>query len=104
MKDPPKNLKETGTRFWLDICQRFQLEEPHDFERLSQACSCLDIIADAEEIVKAEGLFLRNRFHELREHPGLKVIRDCRILFLRAIREMSLDSETPPESRLPGLY
>jgi len=100
----PKNLKAEGRKFWNRVTAEYDFEAEHDFVRLAQAAGCLDVIKAAEDRVAEEGMFLRNRFNELREHPGLKVIRDNKIVFMRAIREMSLDLSEPEGPRPPRQY
>lgn len=102
---PPDNIGPKGRAFWHKTHKRLVLDEEHDLERLAQACTCLDTIKAAEEAVAAAGMFVKNRFDELREHPGVKVIRDNKIVFCRIIRELQLDTETPPDdARPPRLY
>lgn len=106
MKKPkaPKNLKAEGRKFWNRVTAEYDFEAEHDFVRLAQAAGCLDVIKAAEEKVEAEGMFVQNRFHELREHPGLKVIRDNKIVFCRIVRELSLDLDEGDGPRPPRLY
>ena len=107
MKETPKapeSLKEAGKSFWEKVHADFVLEQSHDLSRLEQACACLDLIADAEARVKAEGLFSKDRYGQTKPHCALAIIRDNRTLFLRALRELGLDLIEPPDSRLPGRY
>jgi len=102
--EAPAGLKQAGRDFWNKAHSEFILTAAHDLERLQQACECLDVIREAKEKVEADGNFIRDRFMQIREHPGLKTIRDFRILFCRIIRELGLDSENPQESRPPRIY
>ena len=104
IKRAPAGLKAAGKGFWKKSMSEFVLKDAHDLERLKQACGCLDDIADAEEIVKADGLFIRDRFEQTREHPGLKTVRDNKTLFCRIIREMGLDLNVAEDPRLPRSY
>lgn len=100
----PKLLETAGKKFWKKVLNEFEIESEHDLERLFQACRCLDEIADAETVIKAEGLFIEDRFKQRREHPGAKLIRDNKTLFCRIIRELGLDLQGAPESRPPRQY
>ena len=107
MKESPKapeNLKEAGKAFWEKVHGDFILEHGHDLTRLEQACACLDTISDAEAVVREQGLFQTDRYGQVKPHCALNVIRDNRILFLRAVRELGLDLIEAPDSRLPGRY
>ena len=104
IKRAPTGLKASGKRFWRKVMAEFVLKDTHDLERLKLACSCLDEIAAAESIVADEGLFIKDRFEQTREHPGIKTIHDNKVLFLRAVRELGLDLNVPEDSRPPRQY
>jgi len=105
MKAKTAGLQANGRRFWQKIMSEYVvLEEAHDLERLSMACKCLDDIHQGEEQIKLDGMYVRDRYGGVKEHPAAKVIRDNRIIFCRIIRELALDIETPSESRPPRAY
>lgn len=101
---PREKLGKAGRRFWRRIHKQFVFEEEQDLERLLQASKCLDSIAEGEKTVENQGHFVQDRFGQLREHPGLKVVRDFRTLFLRACRELNLDLERVEDPRVPRQY
>jgi phage terminase small subunit len=106
MKIPkaPPGLQSPGKQFWKKANSETVFEESHDLERLLMACKCLDDIQVAEQEIKTNGVFIKDRYGQPKEHVACKVIRDCRIIFCRIIRELGLDIETPPDSRLPRRY
>jgi phage terminase small subunit len=91
----PKGLKVAGRKFWKKVLNEYELADSHDLERLSMACKCLDTLADAEKRVDTDGLFSVNRYGATVEHPGVKMIRDNRMLFVKIIRELNLDIPAP---------
>jgi len=97
----PSGLKKPGKKFFRKVMSEFQIDDSHDVERLLQAGKCLDEIDEGERIIEIEGRFIEDRFKQRREHPAAKSIRDARTLFFRAVREMGLDLQEPPESRPP---
>jgi len=103
-KKTPNNLGKTGKSFWNKVMSEYILSDAHDLQRLLLAAQCLDDIAQAEERVKKDGPFHTDRYGGLKEHPGARVIRENRALFLRFIRELRLDLTTGPESRPPSNY
>lgn len=105
MKIPraPKGLDDIGKKFWKQVLSEYEFEETHDFERLAMAAKCLDDVSEVEEIVKTAGRFTENRYGGVVEHPGVKTIRDTRMLFIKIIRELNLDI-SGPESRPPRKY
>lgn len=106
MKIPkiPKGLQAPGKRFWKQAHSERELDEGHDLERLFMACRCLDEIAEDEKVVTSEGRFIEDRFHQKREHPAAKSIRDNKIIFCRIIRELALDIVAPGDARPPRQY
>lgn len=100
----PSDLEKSGRQFWKKVTSEYVLTEAHDLERLKMACRCLDEIAEAEQEVKINGMFVTNRYGNRVEHPAVKSMRDNRTLFCRIIRELGLDLETGPESRPPRQY
>ena len=100
----PNGLKAAGKRFWKKVLSEYELTGAHDLERLSMAGKCLDDLAEAEKRVKDDGRFTNNRYGSVVEHPGVKMIRDTRLLFVKIVREMCLDIVEPGDSRPPRQY
>jgi P27 family predicted phage terminase small subunit len=99
----PKDLKKAGKAFWQSVMKENDLRESHDLARLEMAAKCLDDIASAEDQIKKGGLFVADRYGQMKENPAAKTIRENRIIFCRIIRELGLDLEIQ-ESRPPRLY
>ena len=95
----PKTLKTEGKRFWQSVLSDFSLEEKHHFELLKQACHCLDTIETARKAIETDGEYVDGK-----PHAGLKIIKDHRTLFVKVLRELSLDIEPPTTKRGPGRY
>lgn len=91
----PKGLKVAGRKFWKKVLNEYELPDTHDLTRLEMAAKCLDELADAENRIKADGRFTVNRYGATVEHPGCKMVRDSRILFIKIIRELNLDIPAP---------
>lgn len=100
----PKYLNRSGRSFWKKVLTEFDMKDPHDLERLSLACECLDKIEEAREMIKAEGAFFVDRWNQPKEHPAQGTQRNNAILFSKLIRELGLDLETIPDSRPPRQY
>jgi phage terminase small subunit len=99
----PKELQKAGKKFWKQAHEELEFDEIQDLERLKMACRCLDEIANDEEVILAEGRFIKDRFEQVREHPAAKSIRDNKILFCRILRELNIDL-APAETRPPRKY
>lgn len=101
---PPKELKTAGKNFWKKVLSEYELSDSHDLERLSMACKCLDDLVEIEARVETDGRFVVNRYGTPVEHPGCKMIRDNRMLFIKIIRETGLDLNTATDARPPRQY
>jgi phage terminase small subunit len=97
-------LNSTGKSFRRKILAEFALEDEHDIRRLDLAAHCLDRIEECQKFIKSDGLFIKDRFEQMKEHPASKAERDNKSLFARLIRELGLDLEPPTESRPPRQY
>ena len=100
----PSGLGTNGKRFWKKVLTEFQLVDSHDLERLSMCAKCLDVIHEAETRLSVDGLFVENRYGTSTEHPGCKMVRDNKLLFVKIIRELGLDLNTAEPSRPPRQY
>lgn len=100
----PMELKKSGKKFWQKVLSEYELSEAHDLERLSMAAKCLDEISAAEAQVTQDGMFLTNRYGSVIEHPAMKTVKDLRLLFVKIIRELALDIDTPADTRPPRKY
>lgn len=100
----PNELKKAGKMFWQKVCSEYEIHDAHDLERLNIAAKTLDDLDEIEQRIKKDGLFTVNRYGSTVEHPGSKMIRDYRALFVRVVRELGLDLTTGPEARPPQRY
>lgn len=101
-KRAPKNLKESGRKFWNSVLSEYEFEKSHDYELLAQTCECLDRIDQCRKAVDRDGLFQNDRYGRPVEHDALKVERAQKKLFLSIIRELglTLDRQEPQRRRL----
>jgi len=96
---PPGRLNGPGRKFWNRVLAEYVITEAHDLERLFYACTSINQICSAEKVVSSQGAFIKDRFQQTREHPAMRTIRDNKLLFVKIIREIGLDLNTPQESR-----
>ena len=98
----PKNLKTEGKKFWRSVLSEYQFDKTHDYELLQQASECVDRMTECREAIDRDGMFQCNRYGKTEEHPGLKVEKDQKRLFLSIVRELglTLNREAPQKGRL----
>lgn len=100
--DPPNYLGTEARAFWNEVCAHYHLES-HHLRLLESACSCWDRIVAAREQIEADGVFIKDRYGQLKTHPAFKVEHDSKIVLARLLRELQLDVGLE-ESRPPSLY
>jgi P27 family predicted phage terminase small subunit len=98
---PPSHLSEDAKAFFSDIAKRYELES-HHIHLLVLACENLDRRSAALKRLEDEGLTILDSKGTLRCHPCTATARDAGVQFMRAMRELNLDSAAE-ESRPPAL-
>ncbi|HPA15740.1 MAG TPA: hypothetical protein PKV75_10810 [Desulfobacterales bacterium] len=93
-----------GSKFLEEVTKDFIFDKSHDKQRLLMAARCLDYIDQAEQQIEQDGAFTKDRYGQVKPHPGQKVIQENKIIFCRIIRELGLDLETKEPPRPPKLY
>jgi P27 family predicted phage terminase small subunit len=88
----PKHLQRSGKALWRQIVGDFELEG-HHLVILQAACEALDRMTEAREAISADGLTYTDARGMIHAHPAVAIERDARIALLRALRELSLDSD-----------
>lgn len=93
-------LRPATAKWMSDIKKEFELESHHE-RILMIAAASWDLIEAARERVELDGAFIPDRFEALKAHPGIKVMQDNRVIFMRALRELALDVESPGDVGRP---
>jgi phage terminase small subunit len=91
------------SREWVEAVRAEYVLEPHYDRLLVLAAETFDQAERARERLAKDGEYITDRFGQLRQHPAVPVLRDCRIAFARLVRELNLDSDGPAESRPPRI-
>ncbi|HBG18828.1 MAG TPA: hypothetical protein DDY32_06005 [Desulfobulbaceae bacterium] len=101
--DPPEHLGEESRAFWQQVCGCFCLE-PHHLKILESACTCWDRIVTARDEIASSGVFIKDRYGQIKTNPAIRVEHDGKILLARLLRELQLDVELPDDQRPPRMY
>jgi phage terminase small subunit len=97
---PPGHLKPATKRWFRAVVKMFAVEE-HHVRVLVCACEAWDLMNQAREALAAAGsLTFDDRFGSPHARPEIAVARDARVGYLRAVRELCLDS-APDDPRPP---
>lgn len=103
MKRAPQNLSKESRKFWKEILKIYELQ-PHHEKNLEAACRCWDRVLEARLRVETEGAYFKDRFGQVKAHPALEIEAKNKNLFMRLIRELGLDLQSPEDSRPPRQY
>ena len=95
----PGHLQPPTRSWWAAVAADYQLEA-HHFRLLQLAGEAWDRGEQAREALGKDGLTVTDDRGNVRAHPLLAVERDCRTAFARLVRELDLDTEAPPSSRI----
>lgn len=98
----PDYLSADARTVWSEVCGSFLLER-HDLARLEIALQAWDRMHEARKVLDAEGPTYVDRFGAPRSRPEIAHERDSRTAFIRAWRELGLDSSDAEEVRPPRL-
>ena len=100
-KTPVPEHLEASTRKWFSqIVGDFELES-HHLRILEMAGAAWDEYQTARKAVAKHGQTYIDRYDQPRERPEVGIARQARVGFARLIRELALDVEPPPSTRLP---
>jgi P27 family predicted phage terminase small subunit len=97
---PPNHLSEATKAWWNEICAEYILR-PHHLKILEAACDSWDRMVESRTILLREGLTRLTAAGDAKGHPAAELELHSRASFLRAVRELDLDSEPRPSDRRP---
>lgn len=104
LPDAPSGLGGAGASLWVRVMAEFELVDAHHFCLLEQCCAALNRVEEARLILDQEGIVVRDRFDQAREHPAVQIELANRRLVAKLLRELGLDIATGEEySRPPTL-
>lgn len=103
LPQPPSHLETGGADLWRTIVLDYDLEAS-DLRVLEQACAHFDRAASARRQLEKspDGLLVKDRFGQWKEHPAVAIEQNATRLFLAALRQLGLGLPPSPEAmRLP---
>ena len=97
---PPKHLARATKKWFREVVGDWTFEE-HHVRILIAACESWDRCCQAREVIDRDGMTYKDRFGAPRARPEVGIERDCRLTFMRAVRELDLDKEPPKQPGRP---
>jgi len=94
--EPPGWVQAPERVFWEATVRDYVIEGPA-VAMLEVACSAMQRLREARDVLDREGLVVPGRYEGMtRQHPLVPVERDARVQLLRALRELDLEGEPLP--------
>ena len=94
--EPPDWVQPPERAFWEATVRDYVIEGPA-LAMLEVACSAMQRLREARDVLDREGLVISGRYEGMtRQHPLVTVERDARVQLLRALRELDLDGASLP--------
>ena len=97
----PKGLEASTKRWFIDTCERWELE-PHHLRLLAIAARAWDEAEQASALMRKDGLLITMPSGATRPHPAARMANEARAMFARALRELDLDLNPPAEAKRPS--
>jgi len=77
------------------LVEAFEIEDAAGQLLLQTAMEAFDSMREAEQIIKRDGLTIKDRFGQVRLNPAALLLRDSRTALLRSLKALNLDIQTP---------
>jgi P27 family predicted phage terminase small subunit len=89
----PTTLSEEATGWWKRLTTEYGIDDDAGLLLLQTALEAFERMRQAQEVVKAEGPQVKDRFEQFKAHPLLTVERDSRAQMMMALKALNLDLE-----------
>lgn len=93
LPEPPDYLSEEAAELWNKFQEQHNLVEPQQIEILTRALEAFDRMREAQAILRAEGIVIRDRFDQPKQHPATLIERDNRAAMIAALTKLGLNLE-----------
>jgi P27 family predicted phage terminase small subunit len=90
---PPPTLSREAGDWWQKIVDSYGVCDEAGLLMLRSAMESFDRANEAAEILKREGLTVKDKYGQHRPHPACGIERDARKNMLAFLRALNLDTE-----------
>jgi P27 family predicted phage terminase small subunit len=97
----PRHLTRRAKDFWRKVTRAHELGA-HQVEILRRACEQIDRADQARAVIATEGVTIKDRFDQTKDHPCVAIERQAHVTLARLLRELNLEPP-PPDPRPPTL-
>ncbi|QEC47847.1 hypothetical protein FSW04_09875 [Baekduia soli] len=96
----PSHLSVGSRGLWATLTASFEFEA-HEVELLRLALEALDRAAQARRALRRDGVFVLDRFDQLRPHPAVDIEAKSRRAYAALMAQLDLpEAEAPAPARL----
>lgn len=92
-QQPPRHIGKTGATWWKSVIAN-HTPSPTDYALMILAAECLDTAASARDEIKKQGMVVPTK-HSFKTNPLVAVEGNNKLVFLRLIRQLGIQGETP---------
>jgi P27 family predicted phage terminase small subunit len=92
LPSPPRHLSREAKGWWRRVMEGWELDDP-SLLILESALEAFDRMREAQAIIEAEGITVKDRFGQPKQHPATLVERDSKATMLRTLKALALDLE-----------
>jgi phage terminase small subunit len=96
--EPPERLSPTMKRWWTTVTHTYVLESHHQL-LLEAAADSWDLMTQARETVRREGLTVPTGNGGTKKNPACDIELHNKIAFARLVRELDLDDMPVPADK-----
>ena len=86
---PPSYLSPRAKQLWRDVLAGYELAHA-ELELLRLACIALDRADQARRTIRREGLLVRDRFDQSKEHPAVAIEATARRSFAALVSQLGV--------------
>lgn len=91
---PPTQLSPAARKLWRSVTEQWALDD-YGYAILTEALEAYDLKVKAQESVEKDGVLVPGASGGLVANPAVRVVRDARAAYLKALRQLGLDLEPP---------
>ena len=98
-------ISTEARRLKKKIVEEYDIDDAAGLRILETACEAFDRMRQAQKVIQADGMTVKDRWNQIKAHPLCSVERDARAQFLAALKALNLDVEPVKGiGRPPGRY
>ena len=90
---PPTKLPASARKLWRSLQSEYSIVDAGGLAILEAACRAFARASEAEAVLNAEGLTMRDAKGNEKARPEVAIERDARAQYLSALKLLSLDVE-----------